>query len=58
MKNLKKISREQLKQVQGGSSVPQCQIGYIYKCDSFGICDETTGQDDCVCGCVPKVVLP
>ena len=56
MKNLKKISREQLKEVQGGvTPFPQCPYGYTYKCEAVGVCDETTGQDDCLCGCVPRV---
>jgi len=55
MKNLKKISREQLKTVKGGSGVPNCKVGYIYICDSMGICDDNTGQDDCLCGCRPII---
>lgn len=56
MKNLKKITREQLKEVQGGGSVPQCRVGYIYRCEAVGQCDETQDLYDCVCGCVPRVL--
>jgi len=58
MKNLKKISREQLRQVKGAGGVPNCKVGYIYKCESYGVCDDLTGQDDCLCGCRPVVVHP
>ncbi|WP_410493893.1 bacteriocin-like protein [Chryseobacterium sp. T16E-39] len=58
MKNFKKISREQLKNVQGAGSLPQCPVGYIYRCEAVGVCDEISGQDDCACGCVVKPVRP
>lgn len=57
MKNLKKVSREQLKQVKGGGA-PRCKVGFIYRCDSVGVCDELTGLEDCLCGCKPVVDLP
>ncbi len=55
MKNLKKISRDELKSVLGGSSTPQCPIGYIYRCEAVGVCDPIFDQYDCVCGCIPRV---
>jgi len=55
MKNLKKISRNQLKQVNGGAGVPNCKIGYIYMCGAMGICDDNTGEDDCLCICRPII---
>lgn len=54
MKNLKKISREQLKEVKGGAA-PLCKVGYIYMCGAIGVCDDNTGQEDCLCGCRPRV---
>ncbi len=54
MKNLKKISREQLKQVKGaGPNVPACPRGYLWRCEAIGVCDEVFDQWDCLCGCYP-----
>ncbi|WP_223559190.1 bacteriocin-like protein [Chryseobacterium lathyri] len=58
MKNLKKVSREQLKQVNGGSGTPRCKIGFIYRCDAIGVCDELSGLEDCLCGCKPVIPNP
>lgn len=52
MKNLKKISRDQLKQVNGG--VGACSPGYVFRCPSIDICDPEHGFDNCPCGCYPK----
>ncbi|SHK10006.1 bacteriocin-like protein [Chryseobacterium polytrichastri] len=50
MKNFKKISREELKKVNGGAD--KCGPGFILKCDSFGQCDSSTGLEDCICICI------
>lgn len=50
MKNFKKISREQLKQVQGGFVIPVCPPKYRLICTSVEICDED--QPNCSCSCV------
>lgn len=50
MKNFKKISREQLKQVQGGFVIPVCAPKYRLVCTSVEQCDE--GQPNCSCSCV------
>ncbi|BAP32064.1 anaerobic ribonucleoside-triphosphate reductase large subunit [Chryseobacterium sp. StRB126] len=50
MKNLKKISRDQLKQVKGGAGY--CKPGYKYICYDIGICDPSLGEY-CSCECVP-----
>lgn len=55
MKNLKKISREQLRKIQGGDTPPQCRVGYIYICNAVGACIPEADMYDCVCGCVPRV---
>ncbi|AZA83495.1 hypothetical protein C1637_15455 [Chryseobacterium lactis] len=60
MKNFKKISREQLKQVAGGGpsgpGVGNCRVGYIYLCKAEGICDDD--KTECVCLCVPANQIP
>ncbi|SHF25715.1 bacteriocin-like protein [Chryseobacterium takakiae] len=60
MKNLKKISREQLKQVKGaGPDLPACPVGYFWKCEANGVCDETFDEWNCFCGCYPvEIILP
>ncbi|MCT2562640.1 bacteriocin-like protein [Chryseobacterium herbae] len=59
MKNLKKISREELKQLKGGGpNVPTCPRGAIWRCEALGICDENFDQWDCLCGCYPVNTLP
>ena len=55
MKNLRKISRDQLKSVKGGvTPVPQCKIGFHYECLSVGVCDDMQDLHDCSCECVPN----
>ncbi len=56
MKNLKKISRNQLKQVKGGDSTPVCGPGLYYVCEAVGQCDEISGVEDCLCACKPRVL--
>ena len=56
MKNFKKISREQLKQVRGAGAIPNpttCSKGYIYMCQAEGASFPEQGIWDCACGCVP-----
>ena len=55
MKNLKKISREQLKEVKGAGIPGQitCKPGYVYRCDAEGACIPEQNIWDCLCGCVP-----
>lgn len=52
MKNLKKISREQLKEA-GISRQITCKPGYVYRCDAEGACIPEQNIWDCLCGCVP-----
>ncbi|MGG5207534.1 bacteriocin-like protein [Chryseobacterium sp. MIQD13] len=52
MKNLKKLTRENLKQVQGGTTIPHCPPRMIYRCEAVGVCAPEFDQYDCVCGCI------
>lgn len=56
MKNLKKISRDELKSVLGGVGgykPPYCKPGYLMVCESIGVCAEEYEQYDCICHCIP-----
>ncbi len=55
MKNFKKLTREDLKNVAGGGSVPNCPVGYIYMCQAVGACFPEQDIWDCACGCVPRI---
>jgi len=55
MKNLKKVSREQLKQIKGGAIGGICAPGYYLQCLSVGQCDEAQDLFECSCHCVPKL---
>ncbi|UKB82066.1 hypothetical protein LF887_13730 [Chryseobacterium sp. MEBOG06] len=52
MKNLKKISRENLKSVKGGAYT-FCSPGRVYKCYNIGVCEPDYGFNEC-CGCYPE----
>ncbi|MDR6369879.1 MULTISPECIES: bacteriocin-like protein [Chryseobacterium] len=53
MKNLKKITRDQMKNVQGAGTPITCPAKYYLKCESIYVCDPDQGIYDCVCSCVP-----
>ncbi|WP_167025014.1 bacteriocin-like protein [Chryseobacterium sp. Tr-659] len=53
MKNFKKISREQLKQVNGGG-IGNCKPQYKWVCEATGICGPESDAA-CNCYCVPIV---
>ena len=56
MKNLKKISREQLKGVKGAGPgplpLPICPVGYYLRCEAIGVCAPEYDQYDCACQCI------
>ncbi|WP_172616992.1 MULTISPECIES: hypothetical protein [unclassified Chryseobacterium] len=55
MKNLKKISRDQLKQVAGGGNRDGiCKPQYMWVCEATGICGPESDAA-CNCYCVPIV---
>ncbi|UKB81196.1 bacteriocin-like protein [Chryseobacterium sp. MEBOG07] len=55
MKNFKKISRDQLKQVNGGGGRDGiCKPQYIWVCEATGICGPESDAA-CNCYCIPIV---
>ncbi|WP_420911832.1 bacteriocin-like protein [Chryseobacterium angstadtii] len=52
MKNLKKITREGMRSIQG-SGTTVCPAKYYLKCESIYVCDPEQGIYDCLCSCVP-----
>ena len=58
MKNLKKISREELKSVLGGVGgykPPYCPPKHLLICESVGVCSDELEQYDCICQCIPVI---
>lgn len=56
MKNLKKISRDELKSVLGGVGgykPPYCPSRHLMVCESVGVCSDEYEQYDCICQCIP-----
>lgn len=52
MKNLKKVTRENLKAIKGG--IDYCKAGYMYVCEDISVCDPMLGVP-CSCRCIPYV---
>ncbi|RQO40422.1 hypothetical protein DBR39_05595 [Chryseobacterium sp. KBW03] len=54
MKNFKKLTRDNLKDISGGAGpIPHCRVGYIYMCQAEAACFPDQDIWDCACGCVP-----
>ncbi|WP_410492524.1 bacteriocin-like protein [Chryseobacterium sp. 52] len=54
MKSFKKISRENLKSIQGGGQIGVCKPTYMLVCEATGICGP---EEDaaCNCYCIPII---
>lgn len=58
MKNFKKISRDQLKQVNGGGGGREnCKPQFMWVCEATGICGPESDAA-CNCYCIPIVPNP
>lgn len=56
MKNLKKISRENLRLIKGsGGPEGLCRPGYKYVCEAVGVCGP---EEDAACNCYCFPIIP